>query len=74
MGSLLSSLPAWRFVDPLPVLGSLVEDDDGDDESLASMVKADSQSVEQAQLEASQITKNQSEPFKGEIGCTPISG
>ena len=38
--SLLSSLPAWRFVDPLPVLGRLKEDkDDGEeDESLESMV------------------------------------
>jgi len=42
MGSVLSSLPAWRLVDPLPVLGSLGDDLDGDDESLESMVdKAD---------------------------------
>ena len=38
MGSVLSSLPAWRFVDPLPVLGSLADDVDGDDESLESLV------------------------------------
>ena len=38
--SLLSSLPAWRFVDPLPVLGRLKgdEDEDEDGESLESMV------------------------------------
>ena len=40
MGSVLSSLPAWRFVDPLPVLSSLGGDDDDDDESLVSMVEA----------------------------------
>jgi len=38
MGSVLSSLPAWRLVDPLPVLGSLGDDLDNDDESLESMV------------------------------------
>jgi VCBS repeat-containing protein len=38
--SLLSSLPAWRFVDPLPILGKLQGDDeeDADQESLESMV------------------------------------
>lgn len=38
MGSVLSSLPAWRFVDPLPVLGSLADDMEDDEESLASIV------------------------------------
>ena len=41
MGSVLSSLPAWRLVDPLPVLGSLGEGLDDDDESLESMVNND---------------------------------
>jgi hypothetical protein len=36
--SLLSSLPAWRYVDPLPVLGRLQGDEEEDDESLESMV------------------------------------
>jgi len=39
MGSVLSSLPAWRLVDPLPVLASLAEDvTDEDDESLEGIV------------------------------------
>jgi len=38
MGSVLSTLPAWRFVDPLPVLSSIADDLDSDEESLASMV------------------------------------
>ena len=38
-GSVLSSLPAWRFVDPLPVLGTLGTDaPGGDGESLQSLV------------------------------------
>jgi hypothetical protein len=39
--SMLSTLPAWRLVDPLPILGRLEEESDGDDpedESLESMV------------------------------------
>jgi hypothetical protein len=39
LSSLLSSLPAWRLVDPLPILGRLDEDDeDESDESLESIV------------------------------------
>jgi len=38
MGSVLSTLPAWRFVDPLPVLSAIADDLDSDEESLASMV------------------------------------
>ena len=42
MGSVLSSLPAWRFVDPLPVLDGLAgAEDDPDDESLESLVDGD---------------------------------
>jgi VCBS repeat-containing protein len=42
LSSLLSSLPAWRFVDPLPVLGRLRDDDeeDLDDDSVEDMVRA----------------------------------
>ena len=35
--SVLSSLPAWRFIDPLPVLSRLGESE-GDQESLEDMV------------------------------------
>jgi VCBS repeat-containing protein len=44
LSSLLSSLPAWRFVDPLPVLGRLGNDDDDENDedydSLESLVRA----------------------------------
>ncbi|MFK8078917.1 MAG: cadherin domain-containing protein [Granulosicoccus sp.] len=39
MSSMLSSLPAWRFVDPLPIVGSLGNSLDVDGESLQSIVK-----------------------------------
>ena len=42
--SLLSSLPAWRFVDPLPVLARMrtdADDDDDTDDSLESLVAGD---------------------------------
>jgi hypothetical protein len=42
LASLLSSLPAWRLVDPLPVLGRVGGgDDDSDDESLQELVAQD---------------------------------
>ena len=40
LASLLSTMPAWRVIDPLPVLGAFRNDEDGDDdESLESLVK-----------------------------------
>ena len=41
IGSLLSSLPAWRLIDPLPVLARLVGEgrNDEDEESLESLLK-----------------------------------
>jgi hypothetical protein len=37
--SMLSSLPAWRLVDPLPILGRLDEDDEEDeDDSIESLL------------------------------------
>ncbi|WP_194712888.1 cadherin-like domain-containing protein, partial [Noviherbaspirillum soli] len=40
--SLMSSLPIWRFVDPLPVLKNVKHDsEDDDDDSLEDMVRAD---------------------------------
>lgn len=38
LSTALSALPAWRFIDPLPVLMSGATDASGDDESLQSMV------------------------------------
>ncbi|MEM7311799.1 MAG: cadherin domain-containing protein, partial [Planctomycetota bacterium] len=44
LSSVLSSLPAWQMVDPLPVIGYLDEDEDGEekdrDDSLESLVMA----------------------------------
>lgn len=49
VSSMLSSLPAWRMVDPLPILGRLDEDEDEDaeDDSLESIVASGSASAGQ---------------------------
>ena len=40
LASLLSSMPAWRAIDPLPVLTNFRDSEDGDDnESLDSLVR-----------------------------------
>ena len=42
MSGLLSSMPAWAFIDPLPVLASMGakdDEEDEEDESLESMVE-----------------------------------
>ncbi|MFT5894139.1 MAG: hypothetical protein ACI8VW_001006 [bacterium] len=54
MGSVLSSLPAWRFVDPLPVLGSLSDDMENDEESLESIVENEGVGKIVTQVEAAQ--------------------
>ncbi|MDX1734378.1 MAG: hypothetical protein R3228_08420, partial [Halioglobus sp.] len=38
LSTVLSSMPAWRFIDPTPVLATMVSRDDEDDESLESIV------------------------------------
>jgi len=40
LGSVMSSMPAWRTFDPLPVLDNLSGDDNDDSETLESMVEA----------------------------------
>jgi Domain of unknown function (DUF4347)/Cadherin-like/Right handed beta helix region len=40
LSSLLASIPAWRAVDPLPVLGTMAEtEEDQDDDSLDAMIE-----------------------------------
>ena len=44
LSSVLSSLPAWRLIDPLPILASLdqdADDESADDESLESLIGKD---------------------------------
>ena len=59
MGSVLTSLPAWRLVDPLPVLAELDDDLDDDNESLESMV-SNADAAEQARLDAADKAADQS--------------
>jgi hypothetical protein len=51
LSSILSSLPAWRALDPLPVLGRM--DDDEDDDDLNVMVERDE--LDDAQADESSI-------------------
>ena len=45
LGSVMSSLPAWRNIDPLPVLSTLDGNSDGnDDDSLEDLVDKDDSS------------------------------
>ena len=59
MGSMLSALPAWRFVDPLPILGALDDDDNGDDDSLEALV--DSEDVDGATESSQNENANQND-------------
>jgi len=40
MSSMMASLPAWRFVDPLPILNSLDAANDDDQESLETIISS----------------------------------
>ncbi len=40
LASFASSMPAWRLVDPIPILASLAVQQEGEDESLESLVDA----------------------------------
>ena len=42
IASLVSSMPVWRLIDPIPILASLgadQDDDSGDDESLDGLIR-----------------------------------
>jgi hypothetical protein len=43
LSTALSSLPAWQFIDPLPVLARTRDGEDGDDDSLQSIIKEQSE-------------------------------
>ncbi len=40
ISSVMASLPAWRTIDPLPVLKEFYDDENDDDESLETLVDA----------------------------------
>jgi hypothetical protein len=48
LGSFLSSLPAWRLVDPLPVLGRILDEDDDHDDSLETLVERKNRAAQSA--------------------------
>ncbi|MFK8019141.1 MAG: PKD domain-containing protein [Pseudomonadales bacterium] len=41
LSTLLSSLPAWRLIDPLPVLAGALQENDEDDESLQTILEGE---------------------------------
>jgi len=43
LSTALSSLPAWQFIDPLPVLARTRDDENDDDDSLQSIIKEESE-------------------------------
>ena len=57
IASLLSSLPAWRLIDPIPILAQIgldEETDEDEEESLVSMVNAERPDPEAAREEATE--------------------
>ncbi|MDH3718799.1 MAG: Ig-like domain-containing protein, partial [Planctomycetota bacterium] len=49
--SLLSSMPAWQLMDPLPVLALMNDDDDDDDDTLESLIAKGAQHVAQKETQ-----------------------
>ena len=61
LASVITSLPAWRYIDPLPVLDSLNDDEiENDSETLESMVEGDNKTeVPPQEPPATKPTDNQ---------------
>ena len=60
LGSVMSSLPAWRNIDPLPVLSTLDGNSDGnDDDSLEDLVDKDDSSEPEPRPEQGQDNESQ---------------
>ena len=66
ISSLLASLPAWRMVDPLPILGSLGKGKD-DDESLEEMLDGRHQVITDEPEETFEAEENESRTHQGRI-------
>ncbi len=65
IASLLSSLPAWRLVDPIPILARMgldEEDDEDEGESLGSMLSAERDDPEAGRREATEEEASSSTP------------
>lgn len=60
LSSMLSSLPVWQFVDPLPVLGHQRGTGNEDDESLESLVSDSGDSGNDAEDESEETVKGSS--------------
>ena len=46
LASMMASLPAWRAIDLLPVLGAMEDNGDDDTETLQSMVESEDKEAE----------------------------
>ena len=62
MSSVLSALPAWRLVDPLPVLGQFDSMGDEDDESIEDIVRASAENEDIAEPESQPDSESEAEP------------
>jgi len=64
LASLLSSLPAWRNFDPLPVLGRSEEDEEADDEwAQAYDAQVDPEAAEEEALARHRFSNEESQPI-----------
>jgi len=63
LASLLSSLPAWRNFDPLPVLGRGEDEDEEDEWAEAYDAQLDQESAEEEQLLRKRFSNDESQPI-----------
>jgi len=66
LSTALSSLPAWQFIDPLPVLARTRDDEDGNDDSLQSIIKEQSERAANKAKETDE--KNGADGASGQSG------
>ena len=57
LSSALSAMPAWRLIDPVPILHEYGGDGDGEDESLESMVEEQEDAVTEDEAEIASAEK-----------------
>lgn len=56
LASVLSTMPVWQNIDPLPVLAALEAADDDDDDSLESMIDRASDEADDSEGSSSEVT------------------
>ncbi len=57
MAALMANMPAWRLIDPLPILNAMIDEEEGDDDSLQTMIEQGEDELDHARFDQVALTE-----------------